>query len=194
VGKSTQAKALFRKISRSGFPALLTKEPGGTTLGRALAKQLKQGEMLISPFCELFLFAASRAQLTSEVIRPALEREEIVISDRFSDSTVAYQGYGRGLDLSLIEIVNNAATQGLRPDLIVLLDAEVEKGLGRKQFKKDRFEREEIAFHQRVREGYLKMAAQEPERWFVVDASKPKAEIEKIVWERVKQLLSLRQA
>jgi dTMP kinase len=150
--------------------------------------------MLISPFCELFLFAASRAQLTSEVIRPALEREEIVISDRFSDSTVAYQGYGRGLDLSLIEIVNNAATQGLRPDLIVLLDAEVEKGLGRKQFKKDRFEREEIAFHQRVREGYLKMAAQEPERWFVVDASKPKAEIEKIVWERVKQLLSLRQA
>jgi dTMP kinase len=175
-----------------GIPTILTKEPGGTSLGKGVRSWLKfKGKAI--PSSELLLFAASRAQLTSEVIQPALERGEIVISDRFSDSTVAYQGYGRGLDLNLIKAVNDAATAGLRPDLIILLDIEVETGLGRKLSEKDRFEQEELDFHRRVRQGYLKMAAQDPECWFVVDASLSKAEVTKIIWERVKQLLSLQQ-
>ncbi len=125
----------------------------------------------------------------SQVIGPALGKGEIVISDRFADSTAAYQGYGRGLDLSFVNAVNHAATGGLRPNLIVLLDIEVEAGLGRKRSKQDRFEREEIAFHHRVREGYLKLAAADPGRWLVLDASLPKKEVEELIWERVKQLL-----
>jgi dTMP kinase len=189
VGKSTQAKALFKKLSKVGCPVVLVKEPGSTPLGRALSRQLKQGEATMNPLSELFLFAAARAQLTSEVIRPALDEGKIVISDRFADSTVAYQGYGRGLDFGLIEVVNNAATGGLHPTLVILLDAESEQGLQHTKLKKDRFEREALPFHRKVREGYLKMAAQEPERWLVVDASKTKAEVTELIWERVQKLL-----
>ncbi len=130
----------------------------------------------------------SRAHLVSQVIRPALEKGSLVICDRFADSTTAYQGYGRGLDFALIEAANNIATQGLRPDLTVLLDISVERGLARKNLR-DRFEREELAFHQRVRQGYLEMAAKEPGRWLVLDGSLPKREIESIIWQRVQQLL-----
>ena len=188
-GKTTQAKALFRKLSRLGYPVLLSKEPGGTRLGRELARWLKNAEADFDPVSELFLFAAARAHLVSQVIRPALAKGEIVILDRFADSTAAYQGYGRGLDLSFVSAVNDAATGGLRPNLIVLLDIEVEAGLGRKRSNQDRFEREEIDFHRRVKEGYLKMAAAEPERWLVVDATLPKAKVSEVIWERVKQLL-----
>jgi dTMP kinase len=188
-GKSTQARALFRKLSRSGYPVLLIKEPGSTPLGQGLARWLKNAAATIDPVSELFLFAAARARLVSQVIGPALEKGEIVISDRFADSTAAYQGYGRGLDLSFVNAVNHAATGGLRPDLIVLLDMEVEAGLGRKRSKQDRFEREEIAFHHRVREGYLKLAAADPGRWLVLDATLPQKEVQKLIWERVKQLL-----
>ena len=188
-GKTTQARVLLRKLSRLGYPVLLSKEPGGTRLGQELARRLKNAEADFDPISELFLFAAARAHFISQVIRPALEKGEIVISDRFADSTAAYQGYGRGLDLSFVNAINHAATGGLRPNLIVLLDIEVEAGLGRKGSKKDRFEQEEIAFHRRVREGYLKLATAEPGRWLVVDASKPKGEITRIIWERVKQLL-----
>jgi dTMP kinase len=188
-GKSTQARALFRKLSRSGFPVLLIKEPGGTPLGQGLARWLKNAAATIDPVSELFLFAAARSCLVSQVIGPALEKGEIVISDRFADSTAAYQGYGRRLDLSFVNAVNHAATGGLRPDLVILLDMGVEAGLGRKRSKQDRFEREEIAFHRRVREGYLKLAAADPGRWLVLDASKPKKEVQRVIWERVEQLL-----
>ena len=188
-GKTTQARALLRKLSRLGYPVLLSKEPGGTRLGRKLARWLKNAEADLDPVSELFLFAAARAHLVSQVIRPALAKGEIVILDRFADSTAAYQGYGRQLDLSFVNAVNHAATGGLRPALIVLLDIEVEAGLERKRSNQDRFEREEIAFHHRVREGYLKMAAAEPERWLVVDATLPKAKVSEVIWERVKQLL-----
>ncbi|TET37822.1 MAG: dTMP kinase, partial [Dehalococcoidia bacterium] len=110
------------------------------------------------------------------------------ICDRFYHSTIAYQGYGRGLDLGLIEAVNNIATQGLRPDLIVLLNIAAEQGLARKRLR-DRFEKEQIAFHQRVRQGYLEMAKKDPGRWLVIDAALPKREIESLIWERVEQLL-----
>jgi dTMP kinase len=143
----------------------------------------------ILPEAELFLFAASRAQLVAGVVRPALEEGKVVISDRFAHSTLVYQGYGRGLDLSIVERVNNMATGNLRPDLTILLDISPEQGLARKRSLKDRFELEGLLFHRRVREGYLKMAAAEPDRWLVVDASLPKAKIAEIIWDRVSQLL-----
>jgi len=170
---------------------VLSHEPGGTSLGKKARRYLKQTRKSeISPLAELFLFAASRAQLVAEVIRPSLARGVMVICDRYADSTVAYQGYGRGLDLDVIQAVNTTATQGLLPALVILLDLPVEIGLARKgSGREDRFEREEAAFHHRVRAGYLKMAAAAPQRWLVVDATLPKRRVEQIIWERVKDLL-----
>jgi len=170
----------------------LTHEPGGTPLGKKLARWLKWAQDTgVSPLAELLLFNTSRAQLIDEVIHPNLEKGKIVICDRYADSTTAYQSYGRGLDLEMVKAINNAATQGLRPNLTVLLDIPAEEGLARKKTKRpDRFERENIAFHQRVKEGYLKMAASEPGRWLVVDATQSKRKITDIIWHRVSQLLS----
>ncbi|HIE17795.1 MAG TPA: dTMP kinase [Dehalococcoidia bacterium] len=191
-GKSTQAKALWKKVSRLGIPAVLTHEPGGTTLSkevRYLLKKQRQGG--ISPLAELLLFAACRIQLVTEIIRPNLKQGKVIICDRFADSTIAYQGYGRGLDLDTIREINQLATEGIKPDLTILLDIPVEKGLDRKQTKAgDRFETEDIAFHNRVRDGYLKLAADEPERWLVIDATLPKVRIGKIIWQRVSRLLN----
>jgi len=191
-GKSVQARALYNRLSQSAIPALLTHEPGGTPFGNRIGRWLKWAEVKdISPLTELLLFNASRAQLVSEVIRPNLKNGIVVICDRYADSTTAYQSYGRGLGLEMVEAINNTATQGLKPDLIVLLDIPVEEGLARKRVKKrDRFEREDIAFHQRVREGYLKLAADDPQRWLVIDATQSKEKIEEIIWQRASQLLS----
>jgi len=190
-GKSVQAKALYRRLSKLKVPVLLTHEPGGTPFGRRIGRWLKWAEDTdISPLTELMLFNASRAQLVSEVIKPVLKGGKSVISDRFGDSTTVYQGYGRGLDLAMVKAVNKAATQGLTPDLTVLLDAPVETCFARKGTEKqDRFEQETKAFHRKVREGYLKLAADEPERWLVVDASQSKAKTAEIIWQRVSQLL-----
>ena len=191
-GKSVQARALYRRLSQLAIPVILTYEPGGTPFGVKIARLLKwtQGTD-ISPMTELLLFNASRAQLLTQVIQPNLESGQVVIVDRYADSTIAYQGYGRGLGLEIVQAVNNAATQGLKPDLTILLDMSEEEGLARKGAEKqDRFEQEDIAFHQRVREGYLEMAANEPERWLVVDARQSKAKISEIIWQRVSQLLS----
>jgi dTMP kinase len=193
-GKSVQAQALYRRLLKLAIPALLTHEPGGTPFGKRLGRWLKwaQGED-IPPIVELMLFNASRAQLVTEVIKPALDGGKVVISDRYADSTTAYQGYGRGLGLAMVKATNNAATQGLKPDLTVLMDIAVEEGLARKQTKRhDRFEQEGLAFHHRVRAGYLKLAAEDPGRWLVVDATQPKEKIAKIIWQRVSQLLSSR--
>ena len=169
---------------------VLTHEPGGTALGNELRKALKRRRgSFISPQAELLLFAASRAQLVAELIRPALEEGKLVICDRFTYSTLVYQGYGRGLDLTAIEMVNNMATQGLKPDLVIFLDISPEQGLARKRSLKDRFELEDLSFHRRVREGYLKMAAAEPDRWLVIDASLPKGKITEIIWDKVSRLL-----
>jgi len=174
------------------IPALLTHEPGGTPLGKKLGRWLKwTRDTDISPLTELLLFNASRAQLVTRVIQPNLQSGKIVICDRYADSTTAYQSYGRGLDLEMVKAINNAATRGLKPDLTVLLDMPAEEGLARKRAQKqDRFEQEAIAFHQRVRDGYLKLAANDPERWLVVDASQSKVKISQIIWQRVEQLLS----
>jgi dTMP kinase len=189
-GKSTQSRLLLKKLEQQNIPAVLTHEPGGTALGNELRRTLKrQRDSSISPQAELFLLAASRAQLVAELIRPALEEGKVVLCDRFTHSTMVYQGYGRGLDFTAIKMVNNMATRNLNPDLIILLDISPEQGLARKQSLKDRFELEDLSFHRRVREGYLKMAAAEPDRWLVIDASLPKGKIAEIIWDRVSRLL-----
>lgn len=191
-GKSVQARTLYRRLAKLAIPAILTHEPGSTPFGKKLGRWLKWAhDKDISPLTELLLFNASRVQLVNEVIQPNLEEGNVVICDRYADSTTAYQSYGRGLDLEMVKAVNNAATQELKPDLTVLLDIPVEEGLARiKARRQDRFEQEELAFHQRVREGYLKLAANDPERWLVVDATQSKEKIEEIIWQRVSQLLS----
>ncbi len=189
-GKSTHSRLLLKKLERQSIPAILTHEPGGTALGNELRKALKKKRgSPISPEAELFLVAASRAQLVAEAIRPALEEGKVVLCDRFTHSTMVYQGYGRGLDFTAIKMVNNMATTHLNPDLIILLDIPPERGLTRKRSLKDRFELEDLAFHQRVREGYLKLAEAEPDRWLVIDASLPKAKVAEIIWDRVSRLL-----
>jgi len=191
-GKSTQARALYRRLSKLAVPVILTHEPGGTSLGRRLSRWLKwTKDVDIAPLTELLMFNASRSQLITEVIKPSLKRRKIVICDRYTDSTTVYQSYGRGLDLEMVKTVNNIATGELKPDLTVLLDISAEEGLARQRGKKqDRFEQEELSFHQRVREGFLKLAANEPERWLVVDASQSKTKISEIIWQRVSQILS----
>ena len=193
-GKSFQAKELYRRLSQLAIPAILTHEPGGTPFGKKLARWLKWAQGTdISPLTELMLFNASRAQLVAEVIQPGLESGKVVISDRYADSTTAYQGYGRGLDLDMVKATNSAATQGLKPDLTILLDMPAEEGLDRKRAKsRDRFEREALAFHRRVRKGYLELARAEPERWLVINATQSKETIAAIIWHRVSQLLATR--
>ena len=191
-GKTFQARSLYGRLSRLAIPALLTREPGGTSLGEKLARWLKWArDTGISPLTELLMFNACRAQLVVEVIQPEVKGGRVVICDRYADSTTAYQSYGRGLDLEMVKAVNNTATRGLTPDLTVLLDISAEEGFRRKRDKRqDRFEQEELAFHQRVREGYLKLATSDPQRWLVIDASQSKAKIRQIIWQRVSQLIS----
>jgi dTMP kinase len=190
-GKSSQSKLLYSKLKKLAVPALLIHEPGITDLGKKITRLLKWSrETAVSPLSELLLFNASRAQLVEEVIMPALKKGTVVICDRFADSTTAYQGYGRRLDLAAVNLVNNIGTQGLLPDLTVLLDLPVEAGLSRKQGKKaDRFQMENLGFHKRVREGYLKLAKAEPKRWIVIDATQSKGIIARIIWQKVCKLL-----
>jgi len=190
-GKSSQSKLLYNRLKKLAIPVLLTHEPGVTALGKKITRLLKwSSDTAISPLAELLLFNASRAQLVAEVITPALEKDTVVLCDRYADSTTAYQGYGRGLDMAVVTAVNRIGTQGLLPDLTILLDVPVEEGLARKQDKKpDRFQTENISFHRRVREGYLKLARADPKRWLVIDGTKSKEDIAGIIWQRVSKLL-----
>lgn len=190
-GKSTQARRLYRRLNKLSVPARLVHEPGVTALGKRVARLLKWAQDVnISPLAELLLFNVSRAQLVEEVIRPSLKKGEVVVCDRYADSTTAYQGYGRGLDMNTVKAVNQAGTGGLMPDLTILLDISPEPGLARKPGgKRDRFEAEASAFHRRVREGYLALAKQEPQRWLVIDAAQAKDKIAGQIWEKVSQLL-----
>ena len=188
-GKSTQARALFRQLRSEGYPAMLTREPGGTPLGESIRRRLKTRRG-VSPLSELFLFAAARAQLVQGVVGPALRDGITVVCDRFTASTLAYQGYGRGLDLALIGRVNGAATGGLAPDLIVLLDLPSELTATRKgKNLRDVYDAAPLAFHHKVREGYLSQAAQDPGRWLVLDATRPRRELNRDVWDKVQPLL-----
>lgn len=191
-GKSTQIKCLSRYLMDKGLPILTTLEPGGTPLGIKLRETLLTSKAdEIAPLPELFLYLAERAQHVKDVIIPALSEGKIVISDRFLDATVAYQGYGRNLDLTLIEKLNGLASQGIKPDLTILLDMEISSGIERAKGggKGDRLEEEGDFFHNQVRKGYLNIAALEPERVKIVDASDSMDSIAVTIRKHIDELL-----
>ncbi len=180
-GKSTQMELLKGYFEGKGEEILTVREPGGTKLGEKVREiLLNSEEVAIDPWAELFLYEACRAQLVKNVIKPALLKGTVVICDRFIDSTAAYQGYGRGLEIEDINSMNMLSTDGLIPDITLLIDCDPALGLKRawkrigsvKGRKEDRFEREDIIFHERVREGYLKLAKVEPRRIKVIDGSR----------------------
>jgi dTMP kinase len=174
TGKTIQSKLLYEHFKKTGYTIILTEEPGGTSIGLKIRDVLLSVENKeITPVTELLLYNASRAQHLKEVILPALKKGGIVITDRFSDSTVAYQGYGRGIDLKLIDSLERIVTEGLKPDITLLLDLDVETGLLRNKGinKTDRFELEDLEFHKKVRDGYIQIAAKEPGRIKLIDAS-----------------------
>jgi dTMP kinase len=198
-GKSTQIALLANYLATRGVRHVLTREPGGTLIGDQVRKiLLDPANRSLDPAAELLLYAASRAQHLHEVIIPALVGGVNVLCDRFSDATLAYQGYGRGLNIEMIRALDRIVTAGMRPDLTLLFDIEAALGIARARGRNNsrgleaeaRFENEELAFHERVRHGYLALVAQEPDRIRVVDAS-PSAEaiqatVRKIVDERLR--------
>ncbi|MEZ0575274.1 dTMP kinase [Halodesulfovibrio aestuarii] len=200
-GKSTVLKKLHKWLESEGYDVVLTREPGGSELGKTLRALLLDAENTdITSEAELFLYLADRAQHVSQVIKPALESGKVVLCDRYADSTVVYQGYGRGLDPNLLHSFNEVATTGLWPDLTLLFDVEpeiglrralsrnIEKGLSRAE---GRFEAEAMEFHTRVREGYLTWAALNNKRFAVVDASVTPEEVFKQVVERMRTTIAM---
>jgi dTMP kinase len=191
-GKSSQLPDLAEFLRGQGWDVLTTREPGGTPIGdqiRQILMRLDNQEL--HPRTEILLFLASRAQLVEQVIKPALREGKLVLSDRFGDSTLAYQGYGHGIDLATLRAMLDFATDMLKPDLTLLLDVDVEIGLQRKR-KEDEWNRldaYELAFHQRVREGYHELCRQEPERWRVIDAMQPKEAVQIALRQAVMQFL-----
>jgi len=192
-GKTTQAEALAKHLEERGRSVCVTREPGGTALGRAVLRLLRESEggLTMTPLSELLLFEADRAQHVSEVIRPALASGKIVVCDRFSDSSLAYQGYGRGLGLELIRRLNDEATGGLMPHLTLLLDIPPELGLAREGAQIDVTGRESPAFHQRVREGFLALAREEPGRLVIIDATLAEKDVAERALVAVETLLGM---
>lgn len=173
-GKSTQIKRLAKRLEAMGYPVVTTREPGGTPIGDQIRHVLMRMENKeLQPRTEILLFLAARAQLVEQVIKPALLDGKIILCDRYGDSTLAYQGYGHGLDLEQLRKMLDFATDHLKPDMTILLDLDVKTGLMRKQAEDEwnRLDAYEVLFHERVRDGYLKLAHEEPERWQIVDAS-----------------------
>jgi dTMP kinase len=173
AGKSTQLDRLRDELERRGHEVVVTREPGGTPVGERVRDVLLDPATGLDPRAEALLFAAARAQLVEQVIRPALERGAVVLCDRYLDSSLAYQGGGRGLGRGPVQEVNRFATGGLLPDLVVLLDLDPAEGLGRNPASRDRIEVEGIGFHRRVREAFRELAADDPGRFAVVDAATP---------------------
>jgi dTMP kinase len=193
-GKTTQIQRLKKYLTQKRLPCKVTREPGGSSIGEKIRKILlnpDHGEM--TPTSELLLYEAARAQHVKEVIKPFLEKGGVVLCDRFSDATVAYQGHGRRMDLKWIERLNRLSSQGIRPDVTFLLDCPSNVGLKRalqrnrvlKQEKEGRFEKEEIQFHRRVRKGYLDIAKKQPDRVKVIDTR----EGEKKVFEKIRKII-----
>lgn len=184
-GKTTQIKLLDEYLRGKGYKTLLTREPGAKGLGVKLREILLNYDGEVSPKCESFLFLADRAQHVDCIIKPALEEGIFVLCDRHTDSTVAYQGYGRGLDLEEIHHLNNIATGGLKPDLTFVFDVDVETSQSRVGAEKDRMESAGIEFFERVRQGFLEIAKQEPNRVKVIDSTQTIEAIHKQVVEQV---------
>ena len=185
-GKTTQIKLLDEYLKSKGYKTLLTREPGAKGLGEKLREILLNYEGDVSSTCESFLFLADRAQHVDCIIKPALESGTIVLCDRHTDSTVAYQGYGRGLDIEKIKYLNNVAVSGLKPDLTIVFDIDIETSNLRVGRKKDRMESSGEAFFNRVRQGFLEIAKEEPERVKLIDSKASIEDIHKKVLELVK--------
>jgi len=189
-GKTSHCPELAEAIRKAGYEVVLTREPGGTEIGneiRSTLLNLKNTEM--HPTTEILLFQASRSQLVNQVIRPALAEGKVVICDRYADSTLAYQGYGHQTNLDELTQIIGFATGGLKPDLTVLMDVAIETGLQRRSSDDENWNRldaKEVAFHQRVRDGYHKMAAAEPDRWVTVDAAQ---DLEGVLKDLIKVVL-----
>jgi len=195
-GKTRQISLLADALLQQGYPILMTREPGGTPIGdqiRTVLFDLKNTDM--RPRTEILLFQASRAQLVEQVIRPRLAGGEIILCDRYADSTLAYQGYGHQVDMDELKTIVFFATGGLRPDLTLLLDVDIEVGLRRKLDASEwnRLDAYDLEFHRRVRQGYLQMARSEPQRWVVIDAGQPpdtvQAAILNVVLARLKVIV-----
>jgi dTMP kinase len=193
-GKTTQIQRLKKYLRRKGISCKITREPGGVPIGEKVRKiLLNPDHREMVPTTELLLYEAARAQHVKEVIRPFLKKGGIVICDRFSDATIAYQGYGRSIDLKWIDRLNRLVSQGIKPDVTFLLDCPSDMGLKRalqrnqtlKQEREGRFEREEIQFHQRVRKGYLAIARKEPRRVKVIDTRQG----EERVFEKIRKIV-----
>lgn len=180
-GKTTQMKLLAEYFKKKGKEVVLTREPGGKGLGEKVREILLNYDGEVSDRCESFLFLADRAQNIDIIVNPAVKEGKIVLCDRHIDSTVAYQGYGRGLNIDRINMLNNLATNGKKPDLTLVFDVDVEISMKRVGKEKDRMESAGIDFHNRVRKGYLELAKQEPKRIKVLDATKSIEEIHKDV-------------
>lgn len=199
-GKTTQIKLLEQHLTAHDYKVRLTREPGGCSIADKIrAILLDAANSAMTPSAELLLYAAARSQHVEEVIKPALAADYIVLCDRFTDATIAYQGYGRGLDLGAIDYLNQMATSGLRPQLTVLLDCPVEVGLNRAMARingmgtgsrEERFELESTLFHQKVRDGYLKLAAAEPGRYLVIDGKNGVEETQEAVYKAVSSRLN----
>ena len=204
AGKSTQTRLIASYLKRQGYEVTRVAEPGSTRLGTRVRRLVKYGPMSITPLAETMLFLAARTQLVEEIITPVLSRGEAVVSDRFADSTLAYQGYGRGLDIDDIRRLNNIATGGLTPDLTVLLDMPVGASVQRRAPRvDDRFEAElpgendraaDQSFHEKVRQGFLALARQAPQRWLVIDAMLPRLEVSRLIKARVSDVLTSKMA
>ncbi len=176
-GKSSQIALLASFLQERGFTVVTTREPGGTPIGDEIRACLHNvANTAMTPTAEMLLYSASRAQLVGELIRPSLAAGHIVLCDRYADSTLAYQGYGRSLNLAHLRQVTQIATGGLIPDLTFFLDIDVERGLARRTnggLEMNRLDLEAVQFHQRVREGYRQLIAEDPSRWEIVDADRP---------------------
>jgi dTMP kinase len=200
-GKTTQIRMAGAFLKAQGVPIIITEEPGGTPLGKRIREiLLNRGTCSISPDTELLLFAAARSQHSQDVILPAFKQGKMVLCDRFFDATLAYQGFGRGLDISFIHRLHDFSAAGLKPALTILLDLPVEQGLGRAMHRiaqsegrgldlEDRFEREDREFHRKIRAGYLALAEEEPERFRVVDASREAGSVHEDICEHLREFL-----
>jgi len=194
-GKTTQIRLLAAWLGEAGNNVLMTREPGGTRIGDAVRRLLLDpAHTEMRPETEILLFSAARAQIVGEIIRPHLNKGGVVVCDRFADSTLAYQGYGRQLNLDTLRMITAFATGNLKPDLTICLDLPVDEGLRRKQGGEagewNRMEQEQLEFHRRVRAGFLTLAAAEPARWLVLDATQPISEIQSEIRERVATYLT----
>jgi dTMP kinase len=190
TGKTTQAKLLSERLIKNGFDVIVTQEPGGTVIGQRIRKILLLPEHKeMSYLTELLLYYADRAQHLAEKIIPALNKGMIVITDRFSDSTMAYQGYGRGIDISLISSIDSIAAGDIKPDITLLFDLDVETGLCRNRDinKVDRLELETIDFHKRVREGFRDIARKEPQRVRIIDSALSIEQAHEKAWKMVSE-------